>query len=156
MNAWFKPEEGESLTADEAGETDWLLAVVQGDAVRMMAVVARGFSAHVLESLAEHPRATEAMLSELAKHSSVAVRVAVAENGNAPLETLLRLACDEDIDLRFRMAENHNLPLCVLDMLAEDANPYVGFRAQKTIQRLTQHCEIKPFIANTQRRRALI
>ncbi|MFA7341043.1 MAG: hypothetical protein WC028_29940 [Candidatus Obscuribacterales bacterium] len=52
-------------------------------------------------------------------------------------ETLWALANDLSCDVRFALAENHNIDSDILAILAEDENPYVAWRARKTIKRLT-------------------
>jgi len=52
-------------------------------------------------------------------------------------ETLWALANDLCCDVRFALAENHNIDSDILATLAEDENPYVAWRARKTLKRLT-------------------
>lgn len=52
-------------------------------------------------------------------------------------ETLWALAHDPCCDVRFALAENHNIDCEILAALANDENPYVAWRARKTIKRLT-------------------
>ena len=55
----------------------------------------------------------------------------------ADAETLWALAHDPCCDVRFALAENHNIDCDILATLADDENPYVAWRARKTIKRLT-------------------
>jgi HEAT repeat protein len=43
---------------------------------------------------------------------------------------------DENPDVRYSMAENHKLPSEALEILAKDDNPFVKFRAEKTLARI--------------------
>jgi hypothetical protein len=52
-------------------------------------------------------------------------------------ETLWALAQDPCCDVRFALAENHNIDCDILAALADDENPFVAWRARKTIKRLT-------------------
>ncbi len=91
----------------------------------------------VTERVAEHPSAHPSTLSALACHKAASVRVAVAENGNSSTETFETLCRDSNADVRYRLAENFNTPEDILKFLADDDNPYVGARAQQTLDRLT-------------------
>jgi hypothetical protein len=53
------------------------------------------------------------------------------------VETLWALAHDPCCDVRFALAENHNVDCDILAALADDENPFVAWRARKTIKRLT-------------------
>lgn len=52
-------------------------------------------------------------------------------------ETLWALAHDPCCDVRFALAENHNIDCDILAALVDDENPFVAWRARKTIKRLT-------------------
>lgn len=52
-------------------------------------------------------------------------------------ELLWALAHDPCCDVRFALAENHNVDCDILAALAEDENPFVAWRARKTIKRLS-------------------
>ena len=52
-------------------------------------------------------------------------------------EVLWALAKDSCCDVRFALAENHNIDSDLLALLADDENPYVAWRARKTIKRLS-------------------
>jgi hypothetical protein len=112
--------------------------------------------------LAGNPDTMEHVLVELARHTVPMVRGRVAENVHTPLGTLIKLALDEDVevrvalshnaklppplmwylctdpsnDVRYSMAENPHFSAEVLQHLAEDANPYVAFRARRTLDTL--------------------
>lgn len=88
------------------------------------------------KEIAEHPDTSTDTLRELATHADVEVRIAVADHRNTPLETVMILAQDESVDLRYALAENHNIHAAVLSMLAEDDNPFVAYRAKKTLERV--------------------
>ena len=76
------------------------------------------------------------VLKRLAMCSNSEVRMAVADHLNTPQEVLLFLAADDDADVRYAVAENHNINREVLNVLCSDLNPYVGFRAEQTLNRL--------------------
>jgi hypothetical protein len=97
----------------------------------------------LLERLAEHPKASARLLSQLATHSHPDVRAAVTENSNTPKELVDVLARDESPDVRYIIAENARTPMHVLEMLCEDENPYVAHRARTTIGRLRAE-SVKP------------
>ncbi len=46
-------------------------------------------------------------------------------------------ALDTNPDVRYALAENHNISRVVLTRLSEDPNPYVAYRANKTLRRLS-------------------
>lgn len=86
--------------------------------------------------IAEDPRSSAALLSQLSDSADPRIRVAVAEHKNTPLKMVLEIAADVDLDVRFAMAENHNMAPSVLAFLATDTNPFVADRAQRTIERV--------------------
>ncbi|MBY0358275.1 MAG: hypothetical protein K2W82_09765 [Candidatus Obscuribacterales bacterium] len=90
----------------------------------------------VVIRVAENINTPVEILAILAKHSHFDVRIAVSENSRTPFLILLELIKDMDADVRFSLAENHNLPTTLLDVLAQDENPYVAFRAKKTLERI--------------------
>ncbi len=112
------------------------LSLDRRTSANLLSCLAKQASERVLIRLAEHPNIDASTLKDLAGHTCGSVRAAVAENPNTPREVLERLAADEDVDLRYSMAENHNLPLEILAILTEDSNPYVAYRAQKTMNRI--------------------
>jgi hypothetical protein len=76
------------------------------------------------------------ILAELAMSSFSEVREAVADHQLCPVSIHLMLADDETVDVRFALAENHNLSFQVLEKLSQDANPYVAYRAERTMRRV--------------------
>jgi hypothetical protein len=91
----------------------------------------------ILERLAGNPQTSGATLRRLSQSIANEVRAAVADNTNADDDTIRALAKDEHIDVRFRLAENPNLSTEILEQLAHDDNPYVAYRAQMTLTRVT-------------------
>jgi len=63
-------------------------------------------------------------------------RMDLGDSADTPLEALVLLTKDENADVRFALAENHNIHRSVLDLLVDDTNPYVAFRAKRTLARL--------------------
>ena len=102
-------------------------------------------SAHVFDSinlqllvkLAECENTEPAVLDKLAQSRWVEVRSAVADNPRALIYTLLKLAYDVDADVRYQLAENHRTPRQVLQVLQRDENPFVSYRADLTMCRLS-------------------
>jgi hypothetical protein len=60
----------------------------------------------------------------------------IGDHLTTSLEALMILTQDESADVRFALAENHNIDESVLNRLVDDTNPYVAYRAQKTLARL--------------------
>lgn len=104
----------------------------------VLEALARVCSSVVLECIAVNPSTTSAILEVISRHPEPTVRASLADNKNAPLSCLLRLATDEDLDVRFQLAESHHLPIEVLKVLSEDENPYVSWRAERTLDRVLQ------------------
>ena len=102
------------------------------------------YSSHpqILERLAGNPQTSGATLKRLSQSTANEVRAAVADNTNADEDTIKALARDEHIDVRFRLAENPNLATEILDQLAHDDNPYVAYRAQMTLVRVTSQTAV--------------
>ena len=85
---------------------------------------------------ASYATTSTAVLKQLSRHKDVKVRTAVADNQNTSANTYMELAQDGDVDLRYAMAENHHIDKRTLNCLALDINPFVAYRAQKTLLRL--------------------
>lgn len=90
----------------------------------------------VLIRVAEDPFTPASILAEMAVDEDVEVRLCVAENPSTPAVILELLALDENADVRYIMAENPNIPITILRILTNDENPYVGCRAESTIERI--------------------
>lgn len=90
----------------------------------------------VLERIAEHPNVKLETLAMLARHPCPSVRAAVGENPLSPHEIVSTLIDDECADVRYSLAENCNLSPDHLLTLCSDENPYVSWRARRTLQRL--------------------
>jgi len=88
-----------------------------------------------LVQMAERPSISQQALVALAMSDSIEVRQAVADHPNVPYMTLVHLAQDTSDDVRFHIAGNHNVPDKILARLVDDGNPFVSWRAQKTIER---------------------
>lgn len=88
---------------------------------------------------AEANRCSPQLLYELAHDCSSEVRIAVCHNINTPVEVLQFLAMDEDTTVRFSLATNPRLPLALMHQLENDENPYVAWRASKTLNRVMQN-----------------
>jgi hypothetical protein len=92
----------------------------------------------VLVRLAEDGTAEPAVLDRLADSNWAQVRSAVADNPRTLIYTLLKLAYDVDSDVRYQLAENSKTPAQVLQVLQKDENPFVSYRADLTMCRLSQ------------------
>jgi hypothetical protein len=88
--------------------------------------------------IANHPATSAIVLHRLSQHNDVEVRMAVADNKNTHTITSMQLAQDNNADLRYALAENHQIDGSILNFLAIDENPFVAYRAQKTLLRLKQ------------------
>jgi hypothetical protein len=95
------------------------------------------FNTDKVIEVAENKFTAPGVLLRLANHPDESIRAAVADNPHTPHRALIELAFDESEDIRFQMAENHNLPVQVLLILVGDANPYISWRAEVTLERLT-------------------
>ena len=87
------------------------------------------------DSTVQHKK-TEILDLLAAKEFDAQTLMDIGDHVATPLEVHLLLAVNEDPDVRFALAENHNVPESVLKMLVEDSNPYVAYRAQKTLAKL--------------------
>jgi hypothetical protein len=92
----------------------------------------------LLVKLAEDTTAEPAVLDRLADSNWTQVRSAVADNPRSLIYTLLKLAYDVDSDVRYQLAENAKTPKQVLRILQKDENPFVSYRADLTMCRLSQ------------------
>jgi hypothetical protein len=95
----------------------------------------------VRRHVAENPRTSQAVLKRLAYDHEAEVRLAVAENSCTSPELLARL--DSDADVRYGVAENPHMPMNILADLARDDNPYIRFRALKTLKNLSPELQAK-------------
>jgi hypothetical protein len=73
------------------------------------------------------------LLYRLAADSHPDVRISAGENRRAPQRLMERLSSDQDVDVRHALAENAHTPRFILHKLAQDENPFVSYRATKTI-----------------------
>ena len=87
----------------------------------------------ILTYIAGNKNCPKEVLAHLANHESAEVRIAVGENFSTPEYVLAELAVDEDVDVRFNLADNCNLPKKILEILIKDENPWVAWRARKSI-----------------------
>lgn len=119
------------------------MAVIKGIAnnpetpYTVLEILSNHASPEVLERVAENPNTPHSVLSQLAVHPEALVRAAVADNARTPVETLWMLARDESADVRYQVAENCTLPRPIIELLTADDNPYVAFRAQITLERIS-------------------
>jgi len=88
------------------------------------------------KDIASRASTPASVLHRLSLHTNMQVRMAVADNENTGVHTSMHLAQDGSADLRYALAENHHIDGRILDFLAKDTNPFVAYRAQKTISRL--------------------
>ena len=102
----------------------------------------------ILERIAEHPRCPADLMLRLVAHESPQVRAALIENPNLPEELLDILARDQSVDVRYTLAESYHIGLHRLRCLCDDDNPYVSYRARRTISRLTD-CEPAKWMHST-------
>ncbi|HEY9868182.1 MAG TPA: hypothetical protein V6D08_03160 [Candidatus Obscuribacterales bacterium] len=129
-------EEELHLTGAEAVHIRWLLALNPNTPPAILDELHGEGVAKVLERIAENPRTSAETLKELAYQAVVDIRIAVAGNINTPVASIMMLSADDSVDVRLSLAENHNIPFAALEVLANDDNPYVKFRAEKTLKRL--------------------
>jgi hypothetical protein len=101
----------------------------------VLAVLATSENVGVVEKIAGNPATDEKTLAKLAFHRSPIVRTAVAENDQTPGEIQWMLSRDSHLDVRYRLAESYLVDLTVLHQLMQDENPYVAFRAARTLSR---------------------
>ncbi len=123
---------------DEAARIRWLLAINPNTPPPVLDHLSKYDQAHLLERIAENPRTHVTTLVKLSSHPEPQVRASCAENTNISIKTVWRLARDSSADVRLRLAESYTIPLAVLRVLSEDENPYVAYRAQRTMRRLLE------------------
>ncbi|CAN5149422.1 hypothetical protein BH11CYA1_BH11CYA1_28510 [soil metagenome] len=80
----------------------------------------------------ENTNIDESLLASLEHHARIELTEYCSE-----AEMLWALAKDPHCDVRMALAENHNIDSDILALLADDENPYVAWRARKTIKRLS-------------------
>ena len=124
------------LSGAEAAHVRWLLALNPNTPPAILDELYGEGVSTVLERLAENSRTSRDTLSKLACHALVDIRIAAAGNINMPIASIMILTVDDSVDVRVSLAENHNVPIAALEVLASDDNPYVKFRAEKTLARL--------------------
>lgn len=83
--------------------------------------------------LAENSVSPIDILNELAQDSDPEVRACVASNPSTPPAIVEFLSYDDHDDVRFAIASDPHTRLEILRRLTHDRNPYVGDRAQKTL-----------------------
>jgi len=114
--------------------------VVAGNPNTPASVLARLAADHfsvIRRHVAENPRTPADVLRQLAQDHDMDVRLAVSDNLHTPPDTLALLAKDLSVDVRYDLAENRRLPEQLLIELSQDENPYVRFRALKTLQHVS-------------------
>jgi HEAT repeat protein len=120
--------------------------VVAGNPNTPTQVLARLAADHfsvIRRHVAQNPRTSADVLRKLAQDHDMDVRLAVADNLHTPPDTLALLATDPSVDVRYDLAENRHLPEHVLIELTKDDNPYVRFRALKTLQMVSPDSKFK-------------
>jgi hypothetical protein len=135
-----KVSEKKPLSAQSEFDILHVRRVVAGNPNTPTQVLARLAYDHfsvIRRHVAENPRTSPDVLRQLAKDHDMDVRLAVADNLHTPPDALSLLATDPSIDVRYDLAENRHLPHQVLVELAQDENPYVRFRAIKTLQAIS-------------------
>jgi hypothetical protein len=97
-----------------------------------------------MEAERQHLQAQAEVLAELGEHWQPTIfldenecKIALADDSNTELETLWQLVEDPSEDVRYALAENHNVAEVILEALAVDENPFVAWRAQKTLRRIS-------------------
>lgn len=97
-----------------------------------------------IEAERQHSLVNAEVLADLGEHWHPTVfrdetesKIALADDHDTDLETLWQLVEDPSADVRFALAENHNVAEVILEALSVDENPFVVWRAQKTLRRLT-------------------
>jgi hypothetical protein len=131
-----KVEDELNLTSSEAVHIRWLLALNPNTPPSILDELYGEGVNTVLERLAENPRTSSDTLTNLAYQAVVDIRIAAGGNINMPIASIMMLAADDSVDVRLSLAENHNIPFAALEVLARDDNPFVKFRAEKTLTRL--------------------
>jgi hypothetical protein len=77
------------------------------------------------------------VLEQLSVDPSPDVRMSVTLNNAAPVVLRWVLATDPCPDVRFAIAENSHTAMAILVWLTADENPYVAWRAEETIEAVT-------------------
>lgn len=88
--------------------------------------------------LAENHSCPTEVLELLARDLHHEVRAAAAHNENLPRALLWQLSADRHVDVRYAIAANARMPQDVLQGLAQDSNPYVAWRARRTLSRVAK------------------
>ena len=128
----------EKLSNEELVEVSWLLAVNPNTPPTVLQDLCKEAPTALLERIAENNRTGNSTLADLSYQAIAEIRIATAGNSQTPLASIMLLVKDNDADVRHSMAENHQLPLEVLHVLANDDNPFVKFRAEKTLARIAE------------------
>ena len=126
----------EKLTNEELIEISWLLAVNPNTPPSVLEDLCSNAPHALLERIAENSRTGHSMLTARSYQAVAEIRIATAGNPQTPVASIMLMIQDESADLRYSMAENHSLPREALSILADDDNPFVKFRAEKTILRI--------------------
>jgi hypothetical protein len=84
--------------------------------------------------VAENTSTPLEILELLSEDKAPDVRVALTLNDGSPIVLLWLLASDPCADVRFALADNPRTPTEILIWLTADDNPYVAWRAEKTIE----------------------
>lgn len=90
-------------------------------------------SARIRRRVAENESTPDWILKKLATDADPEVRLAAGTNRAAPLDLVLSLVHDPDASVRHGLAEDPYISVGILRELAKDENPYVSYRAQKTL-----------------------
>jgi hypothetical protein len=117
----------------EGFHTTYLCAGNPACAEEILNYLSHCSSSKLRTRVAENPGTPVFVLLRLGLDPDPRVREAVSENFHAPEALLQSLADDESCDVRYSIAENPSVPLSILNYLCGDNNPYVAFRARKTL-----------------------
>ncbi|MBX9568675.1 MAG: hypothetical protein K2X77_07250 [Candidatus Obscuribacterales bacterium] len=114
----------------------YLLAGQAGISETALRKFAHSRSPSLRMRIAENTNTPIDVLCMLANDDQTEVRLAAICNETAPDNLLNTVLNDADPTARYELAANACAKLWVLLALAEDENPYVQWRARKTLKRL--------------------
>jgi hypothetical protein len=132
------------LSNDEIVQVSWLLAINPNTPPSILQDLCCDAEVGVAHRIAENSAKGYAAIADTSYQAIAEIRIASAANKRTPMASILLLVKDESLDLRYSLAENHSLPVEALQILAQDDNPFVKFRAEKTIDRLEPSKVIGP------------
>ena len=112
----------------------YILAGNPNTPARALRRLARSPFERVRLRVAENGNTPDAVLLELLSDENIEVRLAAASNGNVHYGTLTDAIENGDESVRYMLADDQSTPTTLLFSLFFDENPYVAFRAEKTLR----------------------